>query len=97
MHVHCSTSFLKCQLPSPGFYCLSGSSEPAPTGQVYGSVCPAGNYCPNGTSVPKPCPSGTFRNTTGASDVSDCLACSPGNVSHRYPSAVYFNALIGLV
>lgn len=45
----------------------------------YGDVCPAGSYCPNATAVPIPCPSGTYLDVIQAGDVSDCLACSPGN------------------
>ncbi|RUS80923.1 hypothetical protein EGW08_011304, partial [Elysia chlorotica] len=61
-----------------GFYCSLGSEERAPIAQTFGDVCPAGSYCPNGTAVPAPCPSGTYLDTTGASDVGDCIMCSPG-------------------
>ena len=44
----------------------------------YGDVCWAGYYCPNGTDYPDPCPPGTFLETEGLGDESDCVPCSPG-------------------
>ena len=36
--------------------------------------CALGHYCENGS--PTPCPAGTFGNTTGFSQTSDCLPCA---------------------
>jgi len=40
----------------------------------YGSVCPEGNYCPVGTELPVPCPSGTYQDETGQSFCKGCPA-----------------------
>lgn len=37
--------------------------------------CPAGYYCPAGTHSPRPCPTGTFRNSSQAGAAGDCLPC----------------------
>eukprot|EP01135_Chromosphaera_perkinsii_P005913 Nk52_evm8s371 gene=Nk52_evmTU8s371 len=62
----------------PGYYCNSGSTEAKPSGKVYGDVCPAGSYCPTGTSTPSLCPTGTFSNTKGLSSSGQCTTCTPG-------------------
>jgi hypothetical protein len=43
---------------------------------VGGALCPPGNFCPNGTSIPVPCPAGTFNPSTGA--VGPCTPCPAG-------------------
>lgn len=41
--------------------------------------CPVGHFCGNGTGHdPQPCPAGTYSNTIGLSDVSQCTPCDPG-------------------
>jgi hypothetical protein len=74
----------------PGYYCLEGSSTPAPidpddplSGKPIptGGMCPSGGYCPIGSSKPTSCPEGTFNNVTGAFDSTFCIACLP--VSRR--------------
>lgn len=42
------------------------------------SPCPVGQYCPEATDNPIPCPNGTFRNSTGAGNISDCHLCPAG-------------------
>ena len=66
-----------------GYYCSGAAEIPNPVGQVYGDVCYNGNYCPNGTDIPVPCPSGTFLNITGMQSVDDCVPCSPGKLVER--------------
>lgn len=61
----------------PGYYCIGGASVPNPT------PCPAGHYCEAGTHTPRPCPVGTFRNITGAINVSGCFPCTPGRYCDR--------------
>jgi hypothetical protein len=39
--------------------------------------CPVGHYCPAATPVAIRCPQGTYRNSTGAAQASDCLPCPP--------------------
>lgn len=43
------------------------------------SPCPVGQYCLNATDNPIPCPNGTYRNDTGARNISDCYLCPAGN------------------
>ena len=58
--------------------CWGGSSTQNPVDQVYGDWCPTGNYCPQGTSTPIPCPVGSYSPNVGGRNVSDCLPCLPG-------------------
>ena len=46
--------------------------------QLFLDNCPAGYYCLQDTTVPIACPAGTFRDTTGAVQLSDCVACPAG-------------------
>ncbi|CEM36103.1 unnamed protein product [Vitrella brassicaformis CCMP3155] len=68
---------------SAGYFCVAsinlGSAEVAPqTTTATGGPCPAGFYCENGTSVPDPCPIGTFNPSERGVDSSSCLPCTPG-------------------
>jgi hypothetical protein len=73
-------------LSSPGFYCIAGCKTSTPyalvvrndTGIGFGDICPAGHYCPIGSSLPIPCAAGTFNGAVGTSSVSACITCSPG-------------------
>ncbi|KAH0623288.1 hypothetical protein JD844_031442, partial [Phrynosoma platyrhinos] len=40
--------------------------------------CPAGYFCPNGTSYPNPCPPGTYNPLQGQDESSDCRTCPAG-------------------
>ncbi|KAI8480901.1 hypothetical protein Bbelb_413740, partial [Branchiostoma belcheri] len=55
-----------------GFYCNHTSDRPDQ------HVCPAGHYCPTNTTVPVPCPAGTYSRTAGNDGLSDCLNCTAG-------------------
>jgi hypothetical protein len=44
-----------------------------------GGPCPPGHYCPAQTSVPDPCPIGTYRDTEFAAAVGDCHDCYLGH------------------
>lgn len=37
-----------------------------------------GFYCPDGTSVPEPCPEGTYSSRSALSDRSECTPCDGG-------------------
>ena len=63
------TSSLCGGLCPAGFACLAGQDT---------SICPAGRYCPIGTSVPFTCPSGTYSTATGLSAASQCKPCPLG-------------------
>ncbi|EDO39339.1 predicted protein, partial [Nematostella vectensis] len=55
-----------------------------PTGEAYGNVCPAGHYCPIGTTTPFKCPPGTFNNKTKGTHPTDCSPCPPGQYCEGY-------------
>ena len=38
-------------------------------------ACPPGNFCPEGTNNPLPCPIGTYYNNTGIKNYTECLIC----------------------
>lgn len=66
-----------------GFFCLLGSSTRYPyiaDGAGNWGPCPPGSYCPLGTSVPIPCPDGTYSNQERATDVTYCIECPPGYI-----------------
>ena len=45
---------------SAGFWCISGAATDSPIDGTTGRRCPEGHYCPSGTTVPVPCPVGTW-------------------------------------
>ena len=47
----------------------------APTDGVTGNICPAGSYCPTGSTTHLFCPNGTYTNHTGAAV---CYTCPAG-------------------
>ena len=68
-----------------GYYCQSGSWTATPAGEeqrfgvgVIGDVCPAGHFCPSGSTRPQVCPNGTYNNATAQDSVDDCEACPAG-------------------
>lgn len=42
------------------------------------TVCPIGNYCPEGSIFTSPCPPGTYNIKTGLYDSRECTSCSAG-------------------
>jgi sugar lactone lactonase YvrE len=64
-------SLSDCALCPSGKLCKS-------TGTFSPTSCPAGSYCPPGSSSETPCPIGTFNPTTGARTGRECIACLPG-------------------
>ena len=65
----------------PGFYCVLGVNTPRPSFNFtgIGGVCPPGAYCPEETSEPIGCPSGTFSNVSQLKSDSECTPCSDGH------------------
>ena len=53
------------------------------------SPCPVGQYCPNATNNPIPCPNGTFRDTTTARNISECHLCPAGRFCPLSNSSFY--------
>jgi hypothetical protein len=66
-----TSSMCAGQCPT-GYSCLT----PATTAAM---ICAPGSYCPEGTTVPLRCASGTFRATEGGRSQSDCARCPPGS------------------
>ena len=61
---------------SSGFYCTSGSNTSNPSSVTSaGGPCPEGSYCEMGSSIPVPCPAGTYTDTQMSSN---CTQCPPG-------------------
>ena len=60
--------------PCPiGFICNDAAGTVDPT------VCPVGKYCPRGSSSGTNCPAGTFSNSEGLKQESDCSPCWAGS------------------
>ncbi|CDI84633.1 hypothetical protein, conserved [Eimeria praecox] len=55
----------------------SGPTDVCPSKTV-GGMCPAGYYCPAGSSVPIACPSGTMRQHRSGRELSGCDPCPAG-------------------
>ncbi|XP_042853857.1 multiple epidermal growth factor-like domains protein 11 [Panthera tigris] len=64
-----------CQPCPPGFSCHQGTES------YHSQPCPIGHYCPAKTHSPRPCPSGTFGNSSQAGAVGECLPCPAGTFS----------------
>ncbi|KAM8989363.1 uncharacterized protein PRD47_016786 [Ara ararauna] len=62
----------------PGYYCTSEARVPNPVHDEAGSLCPAGHYCPPGSSKPEPCPAGTFLPQAGMVYGNACMPCPAG-------------------
>lgn len=62
----------------PGYYCTSEARVPNPVHEEAGSLCPAGHYCPPGSSKPEPCPAGTFLPQAGMVHGNACVPCPAG-------------------
>lgn len=75
---------------APGYYCLEGSQTAAPISSVSGSVCPAGHFCAEGSSVPSPCPAGSYQNETGGKGEDDCKPCPLGKHEAGLCMKLYF-------
>jgi len=67
----------ECNDCTPGYYCSTDGLR-LPT-----AICPVGHYCDDGTIDPTPCPSGTYSNATGISQIKDCVICPPGYFCHN--------------
>lgn len=58
------------------YVCKEGSSISCPSDDIHGYRCPAGFYCPTGSSLEIPCDPGTFSPMPAAST---CLPCPAGS------------------
>ena len=114
---------LSCDRCTPGYVCLGATTSATPASRATdnGYECPAGHYCPIGSSTELPCPKvnsnlntgpvslgargsyrkihslahthplqwhqGHYNPNTGASNVSSCLPCNPGDYQNVAGSA----------
>ncbi|XP_046718698.1 zonadhesin isoform X3 [Silurus meridionalis] len=69
---------------SPGYVCIQGASQPQPPDDATGRKCPAGFFCPAGTSYMHSCPPGTFSSLKGAASILECQSCPPGRYCADY-------------
>ncbi|KAK1786529.1 hypothetical protein P4O66_017651 [Electrophorus voltai] len=61
--------------------CSAGINFRNPDGNFstgVGGACPVGHYCPEGSSLPLPCPLGTFSSSLYTRQSSDCSLCPAG-------------------
>ncbi|XP_042813145.1 signal peptide, CUB and EGF-like domain-containing protein 3 [Panthera tigris] len=75
---------------------MNGVSSPTPAGHAeHGGPCPQGHFCPSGTSLPHPCPAGSYSNLTGQASCFPCPAgyYCPENITtysgHPCPTGFY--------
>nr|XP_054760935.1 neurogenic locus notch homolog protein 3-like [Lytechinus pictus] len=64
-----------------GYFCQSGVNISNPDGETnsgIGGPCPKGFFCPQQTSVPQPCPNGTYSDSLYLYEEAQCEACDPG-------------------
>ncbi|XP_030258688.1 zonadhesin isoform X7 [Sparus aurata] len=64
-----------------GYYCIAGVNFQNPDGNFstgVGGACPQGRYCPEGTSLPVPCPPGTYSDSLYLTDAFGCSPCPAG-------------------
>ncbi|XP_023933458.1 uncharacterized protein LOC106181652, partial [Lingula anatina] len=66
-------------LCSPGYYCRQYANISAPDQGIDANICPAGQYCPEGSPAPINCPQGSYSNTTGLHADTDCTLCPAGS------------------
>ena len=67
-----------CYLCPEGYYCVNRDRA---------DICRQGFYCPAGTGADlQPCPMGTFGNTTGLGNASQCTQCTGGS---DYLTSIY--------
>ena len=62
-----------------GYYCPGGDIQANPAD----TICPPGRYCIAGSCTPTPCPAGTFSNTSGNTQESDCNNCTAGRKTNH--------------
>ena len=62
------------------FKCASGfyGNQSSHNAATCAGACITGHYCPEGTSIPNPCPRGFTMPAAGAASEESCLPCAPG-------------------
>ena len=66
-----------CDICEAGYVCLAGCTSTTPTDVTTqnGYACPAGFYCPEGSSEEIPCPAGKYNSLEGGVHPDDCVPC----------------------
>lgn len=59
-----------------GYVCLSAASTATPLDGTTGYQCPAGAFCLPGSAAEEPCLIGSYRDSPGATQATDCTECS---------------------
>jgi hypothetical protein len=73
------TSADQCFPCSAGSLCLGRAINPTPVSIDEGGYpCPLGHYCPAGTLVALPCPTGTYAEVVGTPSQDECHPCAAG-------------------
>lgn len=78
MNTACSDIWIKLFILTQYFGVLTSHLATFPPGVKDCLRCPAGFYCPEGTSDPVPCPPGTFNPLEGQDELADCRECYAG-------------------
>lgn len=75
-----STGMSECQACPAGYVCSGGTNTKYPIDPATenGYKCPIGNYCPEGSGAPVPCPIGTHNPNIQGASLDDCAVCSDG-------------------
>lgn len=68
---------LLCYECIEGYYCPRGTADP------FANPCDRGHYCPPQSSLPQPCPGGTYQPDLRATNESQCLTCPEGQYNPR--------------
>ena len=78
---YCAVNFLNVTsgLCDPGYYCTGSAVIPNPVSDPTGDICPMGSYCPQGSVSHQLCPEGTYMNSTGNDELTDCIECTAGH------------------
>ncbi|XP_068098135.1 neurogenic locus notch homolog protein 1-like [Hyperolius riggenbachi] len=83
-----------CQRCEPGTYrsrnntdascqpCPAGYSCPPGVENYLSHPCLVGHYCPANATSPRPCPPGSYGNSTQAREAKDCYPCPAGTYNH---------------
>lgn len=75
---------------SAGYACYGGSYTKTPTILPMGQACPAGYYCPSGTTYTVLCAIGTYNSLTAQTS---CLACPAGSYCPNTGTTTPLNCL----
>ncbi|XP_051895661.1 uncharacterized protein si:ch211-286b4.4 [Pristis pectinata] len=79
-----STTELYCRPCPAGYHCPKGSAS------YLSHPCPLGYYCAEKTTLPVPCPPGTYRNTSCAKHLRECYPCPENTFNHLYAQRACF-------